>query len=75
MVQWVLDYMMSNYPNARLSELLHVTMFLAAAGKNVPVTGVLLQELKQSYCMSVSRMLQCLFLSVRGLDDDLQRPS
>ena len=49
LIQWVpdypnTDYPNTDYPNSRLSERLDVAMFSAAAGKDVPVTGVLLQE-------------------------------
>ena len=47
LLQWVLAYLNSNYLNTRLSELserLNVAMFLAVAGKDILVTGVLLQE-------------------------------
>ena len=43
-VHWVLDYPNSDYPNSQLSELLDKASFSAAEAKDVPVTGVLLQE-------------------------------
>ena len=43
-LQWVPNYQNPDYLNSRLSESLDVAMFSAAAGKDVRLTGVLLQE-------------------------------
>ena len=79
-VQWVPDYPNADYPNAdypnsRLSERLDIAMFSAAAGKDVPVTRVLLQEKAKLLYERLFQMLQRLFQPVQDLDHILQHPS
>ena len=50
-------------------------MFAAPAGKDVAVTGVLLQEKAKVLYERLSRMLQRFFHPLRDLDHDLQCPS
>ena len=75
-VQWVHDYPNPDYPNSQLSKCVDVTMCSAAVGKDVPVTGVLLQEkAKLLYERLFAEMLGRLIQPVQDFDHNLQRPS
>ena len=67
-VESVLDYPNSDYPNAQLSEHLDVAMFLAAVGKRCSHYWSAVTGESKAAVNNFSRMLHCLFQPVRDLE-------